>query len=203
MERKFINLGDYGLVSTSDEFDTYLNGSTLVSKARTEGYKIDLSLKDNVIRTGVDTHSYEAALVSDFLRRLLITKGQTFSFETVMSHPSKLETLQFAIQNGFRNYLYFISTEDSDINIRRVEQRVQKGGHSVDPQKIAERYQRSMKILSNVIPLCYRCFILDNSREEEGYRLILEVVDGKEIISYTNEAIPLWVETYVLDKLGV
>jgi predicted ABC-type ATPase len=40
-----------------------------------------------------------------------------------MSHSSKLDMLKQAHTLGFKNYLYFISTESADINVRRVADR--------------------------------------------------------------------------------
>lgn len=199
-ERKFINLGDYNLESDTDTFKSYLESSTLVIKAREEGLKVDLSLSNNIIRLGQDTNSYEAALVSDYIRRLLILKGETFSFETVMSHPSKLDIFKAAAAAGFRSYLYFISTESADINVNRVEVRVRKGGHPVDEQKIRERYIRSMDLVTSIIPYCHRCFIFDNSLDD--YRLILEVEQDRDIRIQPG-VVPEWVDKYVLQKLGV
>lgn len=176
--------------------------STLLAKARQENYEIDLSFKENVIRIAEGTNSYEAALISDYLRNLLILKGETFSFETVMSHPSKLEILKKAQEGGFKNYLYFISTESVDINMQRVVERVEKGGHRVDSQKIQERYFKSMELLSEMIPYCHRCFIFDNSLET-GYRLIAEIIDGVEVVVHTDDSIPDWVKIYVFAKLGI
>jgi predicted ABC-type ATPase len=140
-------------------------------------------------------------LIAEYLRNLLLEKGQTFSFETVMSHPSKLDMLKKAHNNGFKNYLYFISTESADINVRRVDERVKKGGHSVDEQKIRDRYVKSMDLVSEMIPYCHRSFFFDNSLEGK-YRLIAEIIDG-QTINILSDDIPAWVETYIFQKLGV
>lgn len=199
-EKKFVNLGDYGLESTPEAFETYLSSSTLLAKVKQDGFRIDLSLSNNVIRLEEDTNSYEAALIADYLRNLLIIKGESFSFETVMSHASKLDTFKKAHEAGFRNYLYFIATDSAEISAKRVQERVKKGGHSVDMQKIIERYTKSLELLSSMIPYCHRCYVLDNSMET-GYNLILEIEDNEKIFVH-NDEIPVWVETYVLNKIS-
>lgn len=200
-QQKFLNLADYGLQSTPEHFEEYLTTSTLLAKAIKEGFQINLSLKNNIIVVDNDTNSYEASLIAAYLRSLLIESGTTFSFETVMSHRSKLDTLKTAASAGYKNYLYFISTEDPSINEGRVEARVKKGGHGVPPDKIRERYYRSVELLAEMVPLCHRCFVFDNSGTES--RLIVEIVDGTEIRIHTSESIPAWVETYLLKPLGV
>ncbi|WP_145669006.1 toxin [Chitinophaga polysaccharea] len=199
-EKGFVNLGDYNLEADTADFNIYLKHSTLLAKAREEGFNIDLNLSNNVITIGEDSNSYEAALISEYLRRLLIAKGETFSFETVMSHFSKLDVLKSAHAAGFKNYLYFISTESADINVNRVKERVEKGGHPVDEQKIRERYIRSMDLVADMLSFCRRCFFFDNS--SDAYRLVAEVIDG-ETLKIETDDIPTWFDAYVLQKLGV
>ncbi|HEY8959361.1 hypothetical protein [Chitinophaga sp.] len=117
-----------------------------------------------------------------------------------MSHPSKLNILQNAFAAGFKNYLYFISTESADINVNRVMERVKKGGHPVNEQKIRERYVKSMDLVADMLPYCHRCFFFDNSGDT--YRLIAEVIGGETLKIETND-IPTWFDIYVLQKLGL
>ena len=51
-------------------------------------------------------NSYFASVAADFLRNKLLTTRHTFTFETVMSHPGKVELLQKAQEAGYRTYLY-------------------------------------------------------------------------------------------------
>ena len=55
----------------------------------------------------LDINSYIASVLVDFLRHHLLAKRLSFTFETVMSHQSKVDFLQEAQQQGFRTYLYF------------------------------------------------------------------------------------------------
>lgn len=58
-----------------------------------------------------------------------------FTIETVMSDVRKMDYIRLAKQSGYRIYLYFVSTQDVEINIGRVAQRVQLGGHDVPREK--------------------------------------------------------------------
>ena len=62
-------------------------------------------------------NSYFASVAGDFLRQKLLAQKISFTFETVMSHPSKVELLAEAQRAGYRTYLYFVATEDPAINI--------------------------------------------------------------------------------------
>lgn len=55
-------------------------------------YKIDISIKENIIvKKNKETHSYEGGLISSLLRHHFQKKGVDYCFETVMSHPSKID----------------------------------------------------------------------------------------------------------------
>lgn len=113
-----------------------------------------------------DLNEHFAQLITAFLCDLLIRRKQQFSFETVFSHPSKLELLQRAAANGFKVYLYFIATNSAEINKARVKIRVREGGHDVPADRIEKRYYLSLDQLLPALDACYHAFIFDNSDTE-------------------------------------
>ena len=192
-----INISDYNLSPEIGlNFNDFIFSHSLFKKAKNDGYEIDLTFEDGIIiNPNSQTHSYEASILIDFLRQELIKSGQKISFETVMSHSSKIDTLKFSQENNYKNYLYFISTEDVEINKSRVIERVMNGGHPVPPNKIEERYYRSLELLREAIKNIYRTYIFDNSGSKS--RLILDVYKGKTV-TYRSESIPKWVDKYCL-----
>jgi len=198
-EKQKINLSNFGIdkLSTS-KFNSLIKNHTIIKKAKTAGYKIDLTLEGNqIVNPDKNTHSYEAAFVADILRTQLLERGKKFTYETVMSHPSKIEFFSKAQLKGYKNYLYFISTESPLINIERVQQRVKLGGHPVPENKIESRYYNALKNLKDAVQLTYRSFIFDNSGNKPI--LIMQVFKGNEVTFYHNE-IPHWVDEYLLDN---
>lgn len=63
-----------------------------------------------------------------------------FSYESVMSHPSHVEAMRKARDAGFFVRLIFITTDDPALNVRRVAERVEQGGHDVPTETIVRRY---------------------------------------------------------------
>ncbi|CAN5592382.1 zeta toxin family protein [soil metagenome] len=141
--------------------------------------------------------SYVASILTDYLRGICIKSGQSFTFETVMSSPDKLDVLQRAKESGFRIYLYYVATEDSTINVERVQLRMQSGGHSVPTSKIVERYYRSLDYLFEAIRLSDRAYLFDNSGQSRPW--IAEVTAGNNI-DLKTEYVPAWFIRYVLNK---
>jgi predicted ABC-type ATPase len=133
--------------------------------------------------------SYIAATIADFLRQELLDAGEDFTFETVMSHESKVQFMAEAQQRGYRTYLYFIATDDVAINIDRVQQRVELGGHPVAEANINKRYPKSIALLRAACDAANRAFIFDNSGD--AHRLVAEVTNGEELTAHTD-SIPAW-----------
>ena len=110
-EHGFFDLSLYNLNATQDEFELFCkskDAQSLITKSEKAGHKIDAFIKENIVidKSG-DMHSYEASLLSSFIRTQLYKKGESFSFETVMSHISKLDEIELAKKTGYRTYLYF------------------------------------------------------------------------------------------------
>ena len=119
-----------------------------------------------------------------------------------MSHPGKVELLAQARQSGYRTYLYFVATDDPDINVSRVRNRVQSGGHPVPEDRIAPRYHRSLSLLMNAIRHTNRAYIFDNSapNEEMKHTWLAEITDGTNL-ELKSDRIPAWFKRSVLDKI--
>lgn len=140
---------------------------------------------------------YFIAFLADFIRRRLLEQCDRFSFETVMSHPSKLDIMMQAKEKGFKVYLYFVSLQDPELNILRVKTRVDQGGHDVEKEKIISRYDRTMEQLYDAIKIADSAYIFDNSGSE--LKLIAQKEEGK--LTAKVDFAPLWYRKYVLDKI--
>jgi predicted ABC-type ATPase len=107
--------------------------------------------------------SYKAARIVERQRLDWVAQRQSFAFETVMSHPSKIIQLQQAKDLGYVVEIYYVSTTDPHYNILRVADRVHAGGHNVPPQKVIERYYRSLALLPLAIEVADRVALVDNT----------------------------------------
>ena len=106
--------------------------------------------------------------------------GHSFSFETVMFHPSKIEFMLQARKAGFLVTLYFIGVESVQTCLLRVAQRVALGGHDVPARKIQRRYVAALAALPEAIRASHRALVFDNSVSDPnspllGPRVVAEV----------------------------
>lgn len=189
----------FSLQITQDEIVFFFKHHPLIHRTQ-KGIFIDTITCDATIidfsKVGFD--SYLSAILTDFLRKKLLERGDSFTFETVMSSEDKIEILQKAQRLGFRTYLYYVATEDPDINLTRIQHRVKTGGHSVPSDKVISRYYRSLDLLFPAIKASNRAYIFDNSGESRLF--IAEIGDGNKI-TILSDTIPTWFQQYVLDKI--
>lgn len=150
-----------------------------------------------------DVDSYLAARIIDFIRFEFLRLKISFTFETVMSHISKVEFLKQAQEQGFRTYLYYVATVDPEINIGRVHYRVQTGGHKVPEQKIRERYYRSLDLLIHAIEYSDRSYLFDNSSYGQKASFLAEI-QASELLKINPELkeYPSWFVDKVVSEFS-
>ncbi len=118
-------------------------------------------LENGVERT--DLRNAFAAILADDKRKESLRGGEDFAFETVMSTQGKLAMFDEARNKGYDVEMVFVTTESAEINKQRVLNRVQQGGHNVDPDKIVERYNRAMTMLPAALEMVDSAEVYDNT----------------------------------------
>ena len=145
--------------------------------------------------------TYLSAAIADFMRKKMLFSDSSFSFETVFSHSSKVSFIQAAKDAGYKTYLYFIATTDPRVNLERVLNRVEKGGHSVPEEKISERYYRTLNLLHDGFRLADRVFIFDNSDSQDAGTYDFFAEKKQNTLYISSSETPNWFNDYLLDKL--
>lgn len=160
-----ILFSEYDIKVINKEFQRIAIASGLINKDfKEEAFKNCYTFRNNTIKLKDKVCDERLAqIIADFLRKKLLQERKCFSFETVFSHPSKLDIMREVSEAGYKVYLYFVSTETPEINKFRVEARKAKGGHDVPPKKIEDRYYRSLNLLFEAASLAYRTYFFDNS----------------------------------------
>ncbi len=119
----------------------------------------------------------EAAQIATALREEAVINRCDFTFETVLSSPRNVELLKKAKEQGYHIEVIFILTTNPEINVSRVQSRVQNGGHDVPKDKIINRYYKSLANLSELIKIANIVWVIDNSTDKA--ELIIHSKEGK------------------------
>lgn len=137
-----------------------------------------------------EEHSYEAALLAEQQRNTLLVSGASFCFETVFSHPSKIDFTARAKTLGYTVIMVLIHLEQPELNAARVAQRVQEGGHNVPTEKLLKRIPRMLNQVKTAIPLCDEVRVLDNSSAENPFRPLMTIKLGQ--VEFHQHPLPAW-----------
>lgn len=93
-ETGHLHLEAFGVAATGVDVERFFTDSELMRLRGADGPGDIPVLDGQLLRfpsVGID--SYLASATVDFLRRRLLAAGSSFTFETVMSHPGKVELL--------------------------------------------------------------------------------------------------------------
>ena len=125
-----------------------------------------------------------------------------FAFETVMSHPSRINEMLMLKEQGYRLFLTFIATNDPEKNVARVTLRYETGtttGHYVAPEKVRERYHRTLALLPRAAEIADAVYVYDNSIDY-AMPSLQAVIERDEQFSVALTAEP-WVYKYLVRPL--
>jgi len=146
--------------------------STLIANLKTKkNFNIkyinaDIIAKENFNIDDETERNYASMHYTMWLVNNYISKGFSFCYETVLSHPSKLDIVKNAKENGYKILSVIVKTNSPDINVMRVKKRARQGGHDVPEDKIRDRYYRSLKNIEELKKLSTAFIIINNSKEK-------------------------------------
>ncbi len=150
---------------------------------------------DDLARGGLSAADAQSFVRS--ARDAAIRDRQSFTYESVMSHASHVSAMRAARDADFFVRLIFVTTDDPDINVARVANRVSLGGHSVPEDRIRDRYARSMsQTLLPAIDVADEALIYDNSHDGSGAALPVAHVIGFFVHRFATPTL-LWPDRYL------
>lgn len=137
---------------------------------------------------GPVTSRIEAGRRALELAEELISDRQNFAVETTLSGGTYLRMADRARRAGFAIMVIFVGTDSVEINIQRVKDRVEKGGHDIPEDDQRRRFPRTLANLKRLLPTVDFVILLDNSGEG-GYELI---GFGHPGFMHWREPVPAW-----------
>lgn len=147
---------------------------------------------------GESIDSYQAARLAAERRDTLIEQKKDFVTETVFSHKSKNELVTQARDAGYQVVIYHVNVRSDNISVKRVAERVGKGGHDVPENKIRERYDRNQPLIREAVKDADRAFVYDNSLAGQKPRLTIELKQGKAV---KVDRVPAWARDLYKEEL--
>lgn len=113
----------------------------------------------------------------------------SFTQETTLSGKRVEQTLKRARRQGYYVVMYYIGLNTAQESIKRIQNRVAKGGHDIPSDDVSRRFQGRTEALQRVLPYCDEVIFYDN---ENGFVKVAEIKNGR--FQYTNGYRPKWLE---------
>lgn len=144
--------------------------------------------------TGLD--AYAAAELADAYRQKLVDQKESFIFETVFSDPvgEKLGFLRRLEGIGYTVVLIFIGIASPAQSATRVSMRVAQGGHDVPMEKLAGRFERTLRNLRLAFQQLQHVLVYDHSDLNLGYVLVAHRWRG---VFTVESSIPEWLKPHL------
>ncbi|HEC29563.1 MAG TPA: dephospho-CoA kinase [Gammaproteobacteria bacterium] len=152
----------------------------------------DIMAKE-LVADHTESVSYKAAILTEKLRFNLLHSKTSFCFETVFSHPSKIDFIATAKSLGYEIILVYIHLQTDQLNQARVAQRVMQGGHNVPIDKIISRIPRTLRYVRDALPLVDVAKLYDNSSHHRPF-LSVALLKNRQLHKQMD-TLPEWAET--------
>ena len=126
-----------------------------------------------------------------------LEKGINFTQETTLSGRFTLKTIQRARELNYFIRLYYVGVNTAEESLKRIKNRVEKGGHDIPSDDVIRRYSKRFDDLTAVLPYCDEVYLYDN---ENGFVEVAEYKNGTLVIKCS--VVPEWLvqlEKYLND----
>ena len=173
---------------------TIIGGVNGVGKSSLSGV---LAAESNELGVIVDTDKITADSAGDKIKggkaaieriNKSLKMGVNFTQETTLSGVRTLKTIKKAIANDYYIKLYYIGIDTAEESIRRIKNRVEKGGHNIPQEDVIRRYNKRFDDLLAVLPYCNEVHFFDNGN---GFMEVAEYRNGSLVIK--SESPPRWI----------
>src|SRR5258708_6895392 len=122
-------------------------------------------------------------------RARLLKEGQPFVYQDATIDS---QIIREAHDSGFDVKVFYIATEDPNLNMGRILVRVNNGGAFASLARIPDDYAQSMKQLSDVKKVADDLMLFDNTAHGRGHRLVAHF-QGGELMKLAR-SVPKWAQ---------
>ncbi|MCL2740255.1 MAG: zeta toxin family protein [Oscillospiraceae bacterium] len=116
-----------------------------------------------------------------------IGNGVCFTQETTLSGKKTSRTVRDAKAKGYSIRLFYIGLDTAEESIKRIANRVSKGGHNIKSDDVLRRFGKRFVVLKEILPFCDEALFFDN---DNGFIEVAEYKSGELLIK--TEKMPKW-----------
>ena len=116
-------------------------------------------------------------------------RGVSSTQETTLSGIRTEKTARQAKERGYHIRLYYIGINTPEECVKRVQNRVAKGGHDISRCDVERRFAGRFDALKKILPYCGEAALFDN---DNGFAEVAEYRNGALIAK--GDYSPAWLE---------
>lgn len=105
-----------------------------------------------------------------------IREGISFTQETTLSGQRPLRMIREAKEAGYYVRLFYVGISTAEEAVRRIENRVSKGGHDIPVDDVLRRFSERNEALAKVLDYVDEAVLYDN---ENGFVAVAEYKNGE------------------------
>jgi predicted ABC-type ATPase len=166
--------------------------SSLTGVLRTEINNLGKIIDVDKITASLGGNPIEGARAAIGYIEDCLKKGVCFTQETTLSGRKTLVTIKKAIEKGYHIRLYYVGLNTAEESVKRIKNRVEKGGHDIPKEDVDRRFAKRFDDLLAVLPFCDEATFYDN---ENGFVAVAEYKNGE--ILQKGKNVPLWLEDLI------
>lgn len=131
-----------------------------------------------------------------------LANRKTFNQETTLTGKLVMKNIKKAKDLGFVIDMFYVGLSSPELSIKRVGERVKRGGHGIPKEDLLRRYAASFQNLKEVLPLCDTVNVFDNS-SEEAFNITSPVLVAKDGIKILRAGdIPAYIEPFLQEYMA-
>lgn len=121
--------------------------------------------------------------------RFCLERGVCFTQESSLAEYFTQETAKKAREQGYYIRLYYVGLDSSEESVRRIANRVSRGGHNIPTDIVECRFRERWVNLAAVLPYCDEAVFFDN---DNGF-VEVAVYENGELLVKGNRR-PAWLQ---------
>lgn len=116
-----------------------------------------------------------------------LSKGVCFTQETTLSGQRTEKTARRARELGYFIRLYYVGLDTSIESLKRIRNRVEKGGHDIPCNDVLRRFESRYEDVKRILPYCDEATFYDN---DNGFTAVGEYRNGE--VLQLGQKCPEW-----------
>ncbi len=163
--------------------------SSLAGSLRAERTDLGLVIDPDQLTAQCGGDEYEGGKMAVQRIESSLAAGVNFTQETTLSGGYPKRLCRRAKEAGYYIRLYYVGLDSVEESLRRIKNRVERGGHDIPEKDVRSRYAHRFADAAKILPYCDEAKFFDNNN---GFTLVAEWRNGQLLTIGGSE--PLWLK---------